>query len=201
MLQTSFTPGDYSLGKQSNHTLLTNVDVARALVHSVFVVITLTTLILCCVWNCRRQWLQQKFLRSLKYSSEARTLFSLALMVIYIFAETETVLSTVKGSNWKPEAHVANSLALCGTASCLLICALSLEVVSAFFHFILFLYWSFCATLEIFRLIYHLEESSPHLASSDVRVLFSCCLLFFYASLVILEAVVLLYKVSEIFHC
>lgn len=200
MMEEPFTPDNYSLSEQSYQAQLTNINVAGAVVHSVFILITLMTLILCSVWNLLQLRLQQNYSQSLKYCNEARTLFSLALMIIYVFVETEAVLASVKGSIWKAEAHVANCLAMCGTVSCLLSCALLLDVLSVIFHFLLFIYWIFCATLEMFHMMYYLEETLPHVGSNDVRILFSCCLLLLYICLVTLEAVVLFRKVSGTFH-
>jgi hypothetical protein len=198
MLQDSFTSDNYSSGVTDRVTL-TSANVATAVVHSVFFLLTLGMLVVCYRLDRQQQRLQQRYVQSLKYCSEARTSFTLALMILYVFVETEAVLSAVKGSVWRVEIHVVNSLAICGTASCLMICALSLEVASVIFHFILTIYWSLCGTLEIMHLAHYTKGSLQYYTDSDVRILFSSGLLIVYICLVILEVIVLLHKVSIIY--
>ena len=174
---------------------MNHVNVSFMVLHSAFSLVTLGA-VLYWFFSCRGQnWQHFRVKRSMKYSSEIRTLLTLTVLVVCVFNESEAILSSISSSARNIDVHVANSLALCGTAFCIVICALSLEVISVVFHFTLLLYWTCCALLEVFRLVFYFPEKLLPFSDNDARLLLSFCMLGCYVTLVIFEVVVLVYQV------
>jgi len=177
------------------------LSLSQIVVHSVFILVTFGTLLLWFFRHRKQNWDQRRIRTAVKYSGETRTLFTLVVLVIYIFLESAALLLSVRSSAFNWNVHVTYAVAVFGTASCIVICALSLEAISIAFHFTLLFYWLCCATLEILCLTEYIPVAQLRFADCDVRILLSSVLVFFYAALVVLEVVVLLYKVRFKISC
>lgn len=171
------------------------VNLSIIVAHSVFILITFGTVLFWFFHHRLHNWDQKRILTAVKYSGEARTLFTLTVLIVHIFVEAAALLMSFRSSNWNWNNHAAHAAAICGTVFCIAICALSLEAISIVYHCVILFYWSCCSALEILRLTQYVMVTQLQFANSDVRILFSSFLLVFYVALVILEVVVLLYKV------